>query len=203
MTGTEMETYISRILMDENKVFYTQSEIYKGINFALYVLATLFHAFFKSHSFSGTYPLDIPSDFLCPYSLYCDNTRLYPMSLSELRNLGLSTTGTPQYYAFTSSHILLWPKPTSSHDYILNYAYIPDEIADGSDPPLDDPWHYPMAHIAVGRCLMVDLKEHMLARSGYWLRRGVEEASYLALGIDRDSDFHYPRFSLSALGGGK
>ena len=92
------------------------------------------------NSSSGTTYLEMPSDFLAPYSLAVVSSSVYSYLLlkhvSFIRDYtpNASTTGTPKYYAlFDENTFILAPTPDSNFTFELHYKFRPTSLTAGAD----------------------------------------------------------------------
>ena len=88
--------------------------------------------------------LEVPSDFLAPFSLACDNSGYeYAIfkDVSTIRSMypDNTYTGVPKYYGlFSDDYFILGPTPSAAFDAELHYFYRPESIVTAENSWLGD-----------------------------------------------------------------
>jgi hypothetical protein len=83
--------------------------------------------------------LEIPTDFLAPYSLAVDNSGYEYLTLKDVSSIRemypvSTSTGVPKYYAiFDDSSFILGPTPDAGYIVELHYFYKPTSITNSAD----------------------------------------------------------------------
>ena len=86
---------------------------------------------------SGNQFLNVPSDFLAPFSLSITNSSNYvflmfkDLDYVQTYNPNPATTGTPKYYAqFDVNNLLIGPTPDAAYTTTLSYFYRPASLTE-------------------------------------------------------------------------
>jgi len=125
MTVSEFLNNIRDKLADTNDpLLWRDDELLTYLNDVLGYIYTEIPLLEKKYSFQtqkDTSSYALPDDFDREFSVYCENSMVYKLSMGEIENLFLQG-GKPRYYCIYDNYIHLAPVPDKAYDICLYYV---------------------------------------------------------------------------------
>jgi len=179
MTPSQIETAARNLLNANGSSFWSSDEII-GTYLYMAALELASETFcienrYETSSVANQQEYAKPSRMLAVKRIEFDGEKLKPISLQRLDSIDLNSnttvTGTPQYYAFFDSSIILYPTPSTADLTITIYSYDEPSVPT-STSTLEVPSRF-HGYLVIGTAYYMSLKElghpHVIRLEGQWI----------------------------------